>query len=495
MKVDYAKYPDIPPGCQLNENKKTGLFQVFRERRVRDPETGKNKVIRETIGSIRDGKYRPGENYLLRQQNQELLRKIEQLESQVRLVPKLNHETAHQSKKVQGRVEIALENSNLDQRKASRIKIPMSSIALAAMMSALGGESDAVLIEDYLKLHQDFFKKYMPDCHVEDISHDTVRRNLMLIDPKRFADFYTDITSNLIKQVQVRVVAADGQAVRATGRKTKDNPLQHGAQMVMSFYDTSNRVSLMQEVIDKKTNEISVGFKMIESLALAGSIVTADAMSCQVRFVDAVLDAQADYVLSLKGNQDASWNEVICLFAKTHESQIKRYQTDLELDHGRIEQRTVDVIPGKLLPMVMLQKWNGLSYGSVVRVRTVVTQKATNQTSDGYLYYITSMPPYEENVERIYEAIRAHWGIENNLHYMLDVYWRQDSISATKPSYIANRTALNKLALAMLEHYKFWLWNTGRVNDLDDLSIRALQARCRKPEVAIECLAAGLGYI
>ena len=498
MKVDYEKFPDIPQGCQLNENKKTGLFQVFREHRVKDKETGRTRVVRETIGSIRDGVYRPGENYLLRQRIAELEKICAgKASGQPSGRTEAASETGRQAVEVQSCVATAVEKTGIDSRRKSRIQVSMPFIALAGLMCALGGESDAVRISDWIRTYRDFLERNLPEGMVEAVSHDTVRRCLMLVDTKKFEEFYEEMVYRLVRHTQNRVIAADGQAIRATGLRRRDDGMQHGARMVMSIYDTNSRVCLAYRLIDKKTNEITVGPQMIKrlSLSLAGSVVTADALSCQVNFVNAVLDADADYLISLKGNQELSWNEVRARFALTDESNMLRHSTDFELAHGRIEKRTVDILPGKNLSRPLITKWRGLAGGSIVRVRRDAVYKSTGQETRQDRFYVTSIPPYEENAERIYEAIRAHWGIENNLHYMLDVSWNQDAVFAKNPCYITNRSALNRMALAFLENYSFWLWDTERSEGKEPLSISAVQARCRKPEVAIECLAVGLGYV
>lgn len=495
MKVDYSKYPEIPAGCQLNYNKTFDLYQVFREQRVIDPETGKKKVVRETIGSIRNGVFKPGETYRLRTENAELKKKLEKLTARVNALPQTGADVLERAGKVRQKVSSAIKTASLDKRNQDRVKIPMESIALPALMCALTGDTDAEMIADYTRVHADFFKRYLPEIHTENISHDTVRTNLMLVEPEKFESFYLQIANHLIKQASNRVIAADGQAVKATGRRTSQDPTLHETRMLMSLYGAVNHVCLMQRLIDKKTNEIAVGYQMIDALALQGSVVTADAMSCQVKFVDSILAAGADYTLSLKGNQDKSWAEVQNIFATADDTLKDCHVAPVELDHGRIEQRTIEVLPGHLLSDVLKNKWSGLDGGCIVRVRTRVSKKSTGIDSDGYLYYISSIAFAEGCAEKIGQTIRTHWSIENNLHYMLDVFWHQDRMQAKNANYITNRSALNKLALALLEHYCYWLWNTGRTTGDTPISIHQLQGRCRKPEVAIECLAAGFGLL
>ena len=496
MKVDYEKFPQIPPGCSLNENRKANLFQVYRTHTVKDPKSGKSKLVRETMGSIRDGVFRPSETYTLRQKVAELEKKCAEQQALLDKQPRYVEEVSHQAAKVQAHIEKAAEKAKIDSRDQGRIHIPMANIALVALVAALCGTTDAAGISDFIGLHREFFDRYLPDAKIEEISHDTVRRCLMLVDTRKFECFVNEMTSCLVRRTFNRVVAADGQAIRATGRRSRDDGMMHGARMVMNFYDTNSRVCLAQELIDKKTNEITVAPRMIESLSLAGSVVTADAMNCQVGFVNSVLDAQADYMIALKGNQENSWKEAMALFSWTDRSQVLTFDSEYELDHGRVERRRIEVLPGRLMSKDMIMKWRGLACGSLVRVTRESTYKSTGRArAQTYGFYVTSIAPYEDNVDRIYEAIRAHWSIENNLHYVLDVFWNQDAISAKNPCYIANRSALNKMALAYVENYRYWLWNTGRSTGPEPLPLTTMQTRCHKPEVAIECLAVGLGYL
>ncbi len=489
MKVDYEKYPEIPQGCLLNYNKYYDSYQVFRQWREIDPTTNKSRNVRETVGVIKNGSFKFSPTYLLRQEAQKHKQEADRLRT---LVPQADERTSRQASGIEQKINSAVKQSKLDLRKGRRTLVPVSAMAMASLLSGLGGETEAVQIADFIRLHADFFSKYLPDCGLGEISHGTVRRCFMMAEPKRFRNFYIEIAEKLIKKTRGRIVAVDGQAVRATGRRSKDMDALHGTRMLMSVYDTTNRVCLAQELIQKKTNEITVGYRMIESLALDGSIVTADAMSCQVNFVNSIIEAHADYVISLKGNQDTSWQEVSNLFAAAHRTQLQTYEDQWDLGRGRIEKRTVEVLPGRLLSAPMKDKWLGLAEGCIVRIRLQSTNKASDVSADGYSYYISSIAPEAGCANFVAQAVRAHWGIENNLHYMLDVFWRQDRMQAQNANYICNRSALNKLCLAFLENYRAWLVNTGAFRSFDDVSIKMLQARCRKPEVAVECLAVGL---
>lgn len=476
MQVDYVKYPDIPPGCQMNLNKKTGAYQVFREGKNRSPWC---KTKRESIGRIDSkGRFTLSKTYLLQKQ-------LHQIQTTDRLP------ADEQTAKVVRALSSSIKANNLENRRLTYKSVSMTALLLGALMQALTGDTDCVSISDFIVRNKDFFKANIPDCDFENVSHDTIRRTLMLIDPDRFANFYMDTISGIVRRTMKRVVAADGQAVRASGKATADDPTLHGASMFMNFYDTTNRVCLAQRHIDKKTNEITVGPQMIQDLDLHGTVVTADAMSCQVGFVEAVLK-QADYCISLKGNQNKCWKEVSYLFNSTHEDQIKTWVSGWDSEHGRVEQRTVSMISGSLLSKVLRDKWLGLSGGSVIRVRKESTKKSTQKTTCEERFYISSLPAKDEEMARdVGEIIRAHWGIENSLHWMLDNLFRQDRMQADNQNYLTNRCALNKLALALLENYRFYLWDQR--GESENLSVRLLQQRCRNPSTAIECIACALG--
>ena len=130
----------------------------------------------------------------------------------------------------------------------------------------------------------------------------------------------------------------------------------------------------------------------------------------------------------------------------------------------------------------------------MVKVDKQSTKTTTNRTTNETRYYITSLPTKDpETAKNVGEIIRAHWGVENNLHWMLDNLFRQDRMQADNPNYLTNRCALNKLALALLENYRFFLWN--KRGESPQLSIQLLQQRCRDPRVAIECIGYALGWL
>lgn len=495
MNLSSEQPKNLPKGALLNENKKSGYIQVYRYEYERDPDSGKAVRVRVSLGTLdRNKEFVPSPQYQLRQALERLQEENKQLKQKLAAAQAPSVEVAGQAVAVKNSVTQAVTTAKLETRTKSS-SIDLSALVTVALFSALSGESDAVSIGEYAKTHCEFFRKTMPSLRVEDFSHDSVRRLLLLIDPKQFDQFYTQMTQQMIGRQVDKIIAADGQAVRATALTDRRDNERHGAYYLMNLYDTASKVCISHRIIDRKTNEISVGPKLLEGWDLHDCFVTADAMSCQVNFVKTVLRQGGGYLISLKGNQSKSFEEIRAIFNTAHTSHIYTLETEPELDHGRIESRRYQIISGKFLSKGIQKKWPGLSEGSVVKLTKSVTNKRTGKESYEQSYYISSIASTPESLPLVSKVVRNHWGIENNLHWMLDMHWQQDRMQATNPNYISNRSALCKMALAYIENYRYWLWDHKRIKTEDELSVRSLQLRCRKPEIALECIAAGLGFI
>lgn len=477
MKVDYRKFPEIPPGYSTNYNKARDVYQVYRDYRVFDPVKGKNVTRRETIGQIKDGKFRYSKLYLARQENDRLTQELQDQTQQSQSV----------TKSVASRVNKAVKSSQLDRRQQSKVIWPIEPIVLAAMISALRGDTDCTAIAQLLGDKASFFRKLYPEMPKVSVTHDTVYLTLLKVKAERFDAFYQQIVSSLVAKTSNKVVAADAQTCRSTWKHEEDVDSGQRPLMLMNFYDTNSRICLSQMLIGEKTNELTVTPTMLENMDIKDCIITADAMNCQWNFVERILDAGADFCLFLKGNQDKASKEVIGLFATTHPDQIEEYVTDCELNHDCIEERTVSLIGGHLLSDPIRRKWKGLENGCVVRVRAMRTFKTTGRKTADDRYYICSLPAEEHAAKRIGEVVRSHWAIESQLYWALDVHFDQDRMKATNTDYISNRVALNKLALKILENYRYWLWLRGETNEV--LTTKTAMRHCRNFDNALNCIA------
>jgi predicted transposase YbfD/YdcC len=264
-------------------------------------------------------------------------------------------------------------------------------------------------------------------------SHDTFGRVFSIIRPDAFQSCFRAWTQSLATLTPGTVVALDGKTVRRSfGPDSK-------AAHIVSAYATELGLTLGQMKVDEKSNEITAIPELLDMLVLKGCIVTMDAMGTQSWFATKIKAQSADYVLALKGNQGKIHKEVIRLFdtqkptatAETHDK-----------GHGRIEYRVCDVIDD-LSSLESPEKWEGLQ--SLVRV----TEKRTSKevTTAAVRYFISSLPPNASNILR---AVREHWGIENRLHWSLDVQMREDYSRVHIKHAAENFSLLRKFALNML---------------------------------------------
>lgn len=484
MKVDYSKYPEIPKGCSTNYNKARDVYQVYIDHRVYDPELGKKVNRRETIGQIKKGVFTFSKLYKERQKNAKLTQQLAKTDQE-------DQKFTNKTENLVNRLDEVIVEAKLDSRQQTKVIYPLEPLALAALASALTGCTDCQSICQLLNENRTFFRRFYPQLPDTEVTHDLVYRSLYKTKPEQFDLFFQKMIAPMVHITKDRVIAGDGQAIRAStaarNNEATEEQYRRRGFMLMNFYDSTNRVCLSQRLIDSKTNEITVGPEMLKAMNIQGCIVTADAMSCQMTFAQAVLDAGADYCISLKGNQDRSCKEVQCLFGTTHSDQIERYEAPIELDHGRIENRTVSVIRGGLLSDLIKEKWAGLKIGCIVQIRSRTTDKSSGKDSFEERYYISSLPAEKRTAERLCNIIQAHWSVENKLHWALDIHFDQDRIQAGDTRYIANRVAVNKLALAMLENYRYWLWSTNKTKEV--MSIRSTMQHCRSLHRAIECIA------
>ena len=270
----------------------------------------------------------------------------------------------------------------------------------------------------------------------------------MLVDPSEFQKLYKHLVAPLIYKFHQRIVAVDGQAVRAS----KTAKVKTG-KYVLSFFDTENGVVLGQKLIGEKENEITHAADMVEGLDLHGCVVTADALNTQTKFANALIKKGADYCLAVKENHKELYLDLQLAFLDVTETRTKKVQNSQPVKHGRVENRDYSVLPGTVLSSKHLDKWPGLDEGCIVRTVTKSIKKTTEQTSELVRYYICSLNFDNPHItEQIARAIRRHWAIENELHYVLDVDFNQDRTQCKNANYIQNRTLLNKTALAIIRN-------------------------------------------
>jgi len=247
--------------------------------------------------------------------------------------------------------------------------------------------------------------------------HDTFGRVFAALNPRAFFDCFVEWI-RAVAQANGRFVAIDGKTLRASlDRATNLGPLH-----VVSAWATQQRLSLGQVAVAEKSNEITAIPQLLEMLELEGAIVTIDAMGCQKEIAAKIRERGADYVLTVKANQEHLEQDVAAAFRAADEGSDSAKDLCVreahDRGHGRTETRRYEVLP---VPSDLrgLEQWQDLR--SIARVIRVYQEGG--QEKSEVRYFISSLSP---KVKRLMQAIRSHWGIENNLHWVLDVYFGED---------------------------------------------------------------------
>lgn len=297
-------------------------------------------------------------------------------------------------------------------------------------------------MEEFGKCKQDWFKTFLK-LPKGIPSHDTFNRVFAAIDPDSFLECFMRWTQSLREAVHEEIVAMDGKALRRALKKDQ------GAPVLVSAWARENGLVLGQLQVSDKSNEITAVPELLRALELSGCIVTLDAMGCQRNIAKEIKEADAEYVLALKGNQGNAHKEIKSYLddAIAREAQELVKHETVEKDHGRIEGRTYWQ-SGKLDWFEDKSKWDGLmSVGVVESSRQVGEGPVTVERR----YYLSSLAP---EAERFARAVRGHWSVENACHWSLDVAMGEDQSRARAGHAAHNLGTLRRLALNLLKGEK-----------------------------------------
>lgn len=267
----------------------------------------------------------------------------------------------------------------------------------------------------------------------------TLRRTLARLDPRRLEEAFARWTASLAERVR-GVVAVDGKTVRGS----KQHADGRGALHLVSAYAHEAGLILAQRAVDGKSNEITVIPELLDMLAIEGAIVTIDAMGTQKQIAGKIIAKKADYVLALKGNQGTLEEDAALFFADPVLATDCPCHEHTASGHGRIEERCVRAADAAWLAR-RHPEWTGLA--SIVSVTARRTIKKTGQTSTETRLYISSLPP---DPVRLAAAVRAHWSVENNLHWSLDVAFREDQCRTRKDHSARNLAMIRRAVLNLL---------------------------------------------
>jgi predicted transposase YbfD/YdcC len=326
-----------------------------------------------------------------------------------------------------------------DPRINRRRRHQLLDILFIALCATIGGADDFLAIEVWGRERRGWLEQYL-ELPNGIPSHDTFNRVFQALDPQQFLNCFRHWVKPLCESLGIKLVSIDGKTARATlDRKKSKNPLH-----VVSAWASEAHLLLGQTTVDEKSNEITAIPRLLEILDLHGAIVTLDALGCQKEIAAKIRERGGDYVLAVKGNQDHLEDDVMAAFvaetAKAH-NRISSATTH-DKGHGRIETRVVETMP---VPKLVRNQelWKDLT--SIGRVTRTYYEKGEEKSE--VRYFISSLASKPKLLGR---AVRGHWGVENGLHWTLDMYFGEDRNRARAGNAAENLALLRRWVLSLL---------------------------------------------
>jgi predicted transposase YbfD/YdcC len=329
-------------------------------------------------------------------------------------------------------------------RRLRRVRYPLLSLIVIAVCATVAGANTSEEITLFARTHRAWLARLvpLPEDPRQSPSHDTFDRVLSALDPVAFQKCLLAWLNALHEHTQ-GLIAIDGKAAREAMARAGDQ----GPLTLVSAWASANRLFLGQVAGAPGSNELEAIPRLLELLNLEGAVVTLDALGCQPGIVEQIVEQGGDYVIAVKGNQPKLEAAVHEVFARALEQEPVTAPTLLQEDNrrGRQETRCYVALPVPA-EVAEFDAW------SDVRSLVAVTREyvdAKGETQSGTRYYISSLPP---RVKFLAQAVRGHWKVENELHWVLDVAFREDRNRARTDNAQANLGVLRRVALSLLKN-------------------------------------------
>ena len=335
-----------------------------------------------------------------------------------------------------------------DTRYQPNVKHKIEDIILITLFAVLAKCNEWTEIESFAKKKEKWLKQYL-ELPNGIPSHDTIQRVISILNPNTLYSDTINYLINKINQITTSktkdILSMDGKTSNGSNRS---NGINKGEDIVntMSVYSNNYGISLIQDYITEKSNEIPMGPKLLEKLKLEGCVVTADALNTQVETIKAILKGKADYVLPVKENQLLTYTEIKGYFEDNRiyeEVKKQNYKKTISKEHNGLITREY-CMTEDIKWMEKKTKWPGLK--SIGLARNTIERDGKKVIENRY--YIIS---FTNDIELFSKSVRSEWNIENNLHAPLDIVFKEDSNKTLEKNGAKNLGIIRRIALAILK--------------------------------------------
>ena len=356
-----------------------------------------------------------------------------------------------------------------DCRVQGRITYRLNEIILMLFLATLAGSESCLGAQDFWGANDRLYRRLFGKETIP--SHDTFRRILGLIKSDELNSLLVNILLNSDSAIrkalklpapQKKIVSVDGKQLRGTGRKA-DTPEEIKDLQILNVYEQDSQTCLFSEAIESKTNEIPHAQQILSRMNLKDTVVTFDAMHMQTRTIGIIAEAGGDYVGGLKGNQGKASEFARALFIQENLEKLKGidgcYHMTSEISHNQLEQRSF-----YLYPLTASEKkglfsdWRKVH--ALLCMAKTMRHNITGKETDEVRYYLTSL----KDIGDAAHCIRAHWNIENGLHWNLDTVFREDYLALSDRTAALNQSILNKACLSLYKKMSDLIGGTQKIS-------------------------------
>lgn len=340
-----------------------------------------------------------------------------------------------------------------DPRRGQGLRYPLQTVVVTALMAMVCGSDDAQAMQSWGEANREWLESFVEMPHGPP-TQDVFLAVFGALDPEKLSAVFRAWAALLALRLEAmgKHIAVDGKTSRRSFDTARDKPAVH----TVSAWMSEAGLVLGQRKTETKSNEITAIPELLKVLDLRGATVTIDAMGCQTKIAETIIEGGGNYVLSVKDNQPTLHQELQDTFAEAADARQRSVDEqprppvevfeEVDKGHGRVETRTLSLCRD-LSWITTSKRWKGLSFvAQIVRQRTVLT---TGKTSTETAYFIGSDPA--ATAASANDSIRRHWGIENQLHWVLDMAFREDDARHRAKNTAQNMTTLRHFALNIIK--------------------------------------------